>query len=335
MLKDVLAFANSWRTTTAYILIGVEEVKGGRSKVVGVHTHLDDAILHQFVNAKTQRRVEFSYQVVPIEGTTIGVIEVPLQKRPLFLMGRFAGLRPQQVFIRDGSSTRDATPDEIAKMGAEEVIEGTPDLSLQWADLTDHTVLLSPHTIRSVVLRPLLPSNTFSQPHRYFSGMESFSNQDFSREVINYAALRAFLTPLGLRLQNRSGVVGKRIRFIGYIARSAGTAIQDGIDALPSRETLSGLSLSGSMLREPTDIDISARDYADRWEIEVDFGDMRPRDEAWTTNGLFVGSMNPGLIGLKGELRGDNLPVPIECELEIQVDVGHRAMEMRDVAPYL
>ena len=43
LLKDVLAFANSWRRTTAYILIGVEEVKGGRSNVVGVRNHLDDA----------------------------------------------------------------------------------------------------------------------------------------------------------------------------------------------------------------------------------------------------------------------------------------------------
>ena len=43
LIKDILAFANSWRRTTAYILIGVEEAKGGRSKVVGVGNHLDDA----------------------------------------------------------------------------------------------------------------------------------------------------------------------------------------------------------------------------------------------------------------------------------------------------
>ena len=29
LLKDILAFANSWRGTTAFILIGVKEVKGG------------------------------------------------------------------------------------------------------------------------------------------------------------------------------------------------------------------------------------------------------------------------------------------------------------------
>ena len=122
LLKDILAFSNSWRRTTAYILIGVEEVKGGRSNVVGVDRHLDDASLHQFVNGKTQRPVEFNYQVIQIEGTTVGAIEIPLQKRPIYLKGRFDGLAASEVFIRDGSSTRAATPEEVAQMGAEEVI---------------------------------------------------------------------------------------------------------------------------------------------------------------------------------------------------------------------
>ena len=71
LLKDILAFANSWRRTTAYILIGVKEVRGARSKVLGVQKHLEDASLHQFVNGKTQRPVKFSYHVIQIEGTTI------------------------------------------------------------------------------------------------------------------------------------------------------------------------------------------------------------------------------------------------------------------------
>ena len=126
LLKDILAFANSWRRTTAYILIGVDEVKGGRSNIVGVDKHLDDASLHQFVNGKTQSPVEFNYQVIQIEGTTIGAIEIPSQKRPIYLNKNFERLNAREVFIRDGSSTRTATPEEIAKMGAEEVISGTP-----------------------------------------------------------------------------------------------------------------------------------------------------------------------------------------------------------------
>ena len=61
LVKDILAMVNASREVTAYILIGVEEIKGGRSRIVGVQDHLDDANLHQLINSKTQRPVEFSY----------------------------------------------------------------------------------------------------------------------------------------------------------------------------------------------------------------------------------------------------------------------------------
>ena len=120
LLKDILAFANAWRRTTAYILIGVHEVKGKRGEVVGVAAHLDDAKLHQFVNSKTQRPIEFSYQPFHTEDVEIGVIEIPIQERPFYLKRRFGKLRDSVVYKRDGSSTAQATLDEVARMGAEQ-----------------------------------------------------------------------------------------------------------------------------------------------------------------------------------------------------------------------
>jgi hypothetical protein len=38
ILEDILAFANAWRQTDAYILIGVKEVRGGPSIVAGIPT---------------------------------------------------------------------------------------------------------------------------------------------------------------------------------------------------------------------------------------------------------------------------------------------------------
>ena len=42
LLKDILGFANAWRRADAYVLIGVEEVRGGKSIVHGVESQLDD-----------------------------------------------------------------------------------------------------------------------------------------------------------------------------------------------------------------------------------------------------------------------------------------------------
>ena len=121
LLKDILAFANTQRYRTAYILVGVEEVKGGRSEVVGVDDHLDDANLHQFVNCKTNRPVVFSYFPFQVEGKEIGVLDIPIQNRPVYTLKGFGKVDSNTVYMRDGSSTRTASPDEIAAMG-----RGTP-----------------------------------------------------------------------------------------------------------------------------------------------------------------------------------------------------------------
>ncbi len=62
LLKDILAMANVWRQTDAYILIGVDDVRGGRSIPVGIprSDHLLDHQLQQFVHGKTNRELSFS-----------------------------------------------------------------------------------------------------------------------------------------------------------------------------------------------------------------------------------------------------------------------------------
>ena len=54
--------ANASREVAAYILIGVEEIRGGRSTIVGVQNHLDDANLpsaHQFQDSEAGRVLIF------------------------------------------------------------------------------------------------------------------------------------------------------------------------------------------------------------------------------------------------------------------------------------
>jgi hypothetical protein len=116
LLKDILAFSNAWRRSDAYILIGVEEVRGARSRAIGVRRHLDDAKLQQFVNSKTQKVLRFSYQVSVVDGVEIGVISIPVQSPPFFLRKDFGRLKKDTVYTRHGSSTSIADPDEIARM---------------------------------------------------------------------------------------------------------------------------------------------------------------------------------------------------------------------------
>lgn len=343
LLKDILAFANSWRQTTAYILIGVVEVKGGRSKVVGVKNHLEDASLHQFVNAKTQRPVEFSYLVFRIEGVEIGVIEIPLQERPVYLKKRFGGMPENTVFVRHGSSNDDATPDEIANMGAEQVLGGTPQFVLEWADLDKHTVLPSPYTLRSLVLNPPLPKQTFAPNATNQSGIGLYSiakrpNQNFSEKIINYTFFRLIHIPLGLCLHNNSGVVGKRISFTGSLAKTEAPFVRERMDDPPS-QTVDHPSLRAlrdiQPFRGSNEPEVYLKEYDDRWEITADFGDIRPHEYVQTSSPLWFGSLNSQVARLEGKLLGDNLPEPIPCSLEISFQVDTRPMVVEDVLPYL
>src|SRR5690554_3114870 len=143
LLKDMLAFANAWRRSDAYILIGVEEVKGGRSLPLGIDIELDDAQLQQFVNSKTQKPIDFNYRTILVDGLKIGVISIPLQSRPYYLEKDYGKLKRHVVYIRRGSSTAEANPDEIHNMGKAEVQDAkeSPKIDFAFANLIERTSL--------------------------------------------------------------------------------------------------------------------------------------------------------------------------------------------------
>jgi hypothetical protein len=148
LVKDILAFANAWRQTDAHILIGVEEVQGGRSVPVGVKSHLKEANVQQLVNTKVNRPIEFTYNAAIVDGVSIGIIRVPVQTRPFFLKSDFGSkLKKNVVYLRRGSATDVANPDEIAKMGyASGPSEAKPKLSLigriEYTDRGSHVLVL-------------------------------------------------------------------------------------------------------------------------------------------------------------------------------------------------
>ena len=338
LLKDILAFANAWRRSTAYILIGVDEVRGGRSKIVGVKKHLDDAKLHQFVNSKTQRPIEFSYQPFHTENMEIGVIEMPIQERPFYLKKKFGKLDENVVYKRDSSSTAIATLDEIARMGAEQDFGGTPQLVLEWADKEKRVVFPSPHTVKSLFLNPRLPDGTFDKSRPLYGSLidDFYNNENYSQEVIFYTWQMAFLKSFGLRLFNDSGVVGKRVRFVGSVTKDRAVIVLDRTNrpTRPYRNKMEGITDVTLVQQLRSDPDPCVRELDDRWEITIDFGDVRPREKIWTTSSLLIGSRN-GITRLEGELQGDNIPEPIPCALEVIFEVGQRPMERPDVEPYL
>src|SRR5688572_13949636 len=78
LLKDILAFANSWCTMDAYILIGIREKRGERAEVHGINAHIISNNLQQFVDGKTNKPIMFTYSPFEYDGKQIGVIKIPV-----------------------------------------------------------------------------------------------------------------------------------------------------------------------------------------------------------------------------------------------------------------
>ena len=337
LLKDIIAFVNAWRRSTAYILIGIEEIKGSRSKVVGTSTSLDDAALQQFVNSKTQRPVEFSYQSFYFEGADVGIIEIPVQERPIYLNKDFGKLKKETVYLRRGSATIIATPDEIARMGRSNILEGSEspvDLRLEWADIDKKRDLTSTCSVDSLKLQPRLPSSTFDEPKRPgpygISLPDLYANRRYSQELISFTVNSEFFTSLGLSINNDSGAVARRLRFVGSIVKSPGIEIRDWLPIAPSRSLHRVFPIETK-----SEVPIRLKEYGDSWEVIIDFGDIRPHERAYTTEVIHVGSIESEVARLEGEILGDNIPVPIACTLEIHFETEQRAMTTADAIKYM
>ncbi|MBY4679110.1 AlbA family DNA-binding domain-containing protein [Marinobacterium arenosum] len=132
LLKDILAIANAYRDGPGYILIGFKDQAPHPAEVVGIlpSDHIDDAALQQFVNSKVQPKLEFRYEERLFDGKTVAVIAIPKQQRPFYLNKKFGKLKESAVYVRRGSSTDEASPVEVARMGRDDTEKGDPRIEL-------------------------------------------------------------------------------------------------------------------------------------------------------------------------------------------------------------
>jgi hypothetical protein len=348
LLKDIIAFTNAWRRTDAYILIGVEEVRGGKSKGVGVHEHLDDAKLQQFVNSKTQRPIPFSYEAYPFEGVQIGIVTIPVQERPAFLQKDYGKLKKNVVYLRRGSSTDEADPDEIARMGAATVqaVQTEPIIGLQFADLKKRREIGSEISIKSTIFYPRLDPEIFKpSPQSYgatrlanlANGTQFGTNSDYYEELIEYVADSALLTPVGFMIENKSSQVALGVELRATVAVQKGIYLIDEADApvrpVKNRLVVAQISPFHSALVKRPEPQVTH--YGDHWELKIDFGKVLPRSKVWSTGVVSIGGDNSQTVQIDAALYAENLSNPMKVPLVVRIHAESRPMERRDLEPLM
>jgi hypothetical protein len=344
LLKDILAFANAWRNEPAYIFIGAKDGKGEKAEVVGIskESHIDDAVLQQFVNEKTNKPIIFSYLPFEMEGKNAALIYIPVQERPFYLNKDFGrnnqseeyALKKTHVYIRRGSSTGIAEPDEIAKMGVKTF--STPKL----------LPLVSLERSRDSFLRELVietenaivPSKKkipdYSEATKDGSLSSIFDaahiNRDFYRELAAYIRDSCFYKQIYFSVENYGDITANDVNMVlsfsgAYIEISSSPFLRK-----PKTHTYLSDHLNRNVL-DPSMRDLTVEERKDGVDLRFHLGKIQAKDMGVTCNTLRIGARisNRLIVGVR--VYSDELPTPIADELILNFEVSQKTYSHEDL----
>lgn len=335
LVKDILGFANAWRRSDAYILIGVEEVRGGKSEVIGIQNHLDDHTLQQFINSLTNQPVRFHYEAATIEGKQVGVIRIEQQTRPIYLKKKYGKLDKDKVYVRRGSSTdpqKPATLDEIAQMRVEpEDIDAN--LAVVFSN-PDTKELIGSHLSIEAELCNLPPSLPDLPRNSYI--LDSISayrtNHQYYRELAHYIYVCKLFRPVRLSISNVGRVAARNVR----VEFSVNSLMQiemlqkENLPQMPKKQSL-GPELNLNRMRfTKTPGNVCINQTTDQLTIEIDCGDLQPGRRIFS-DVFYIGKKTENCDNIVGAVYADNLPCPSELNLTISASLSKSSLTVEDL----
>lgn len=327
LLKDILAIANAWRDGTGYILIGFKDQRPHPAEVAGIvaSDSIDDAKIQQFVNSKVKPKLTFRYEEHLYEGTTVGIISIPLQKRPFYLANQFGKLRKNIVYVRRGSSTDEAEPSEVTQMGLSDAGHG--EMKVEIRTLTTSNAEL-PDTFRLDYLTFTGKYPDHESPRSTINGLAftnpmHHDNRHFYREYAEYVRVEASAVVMKLEVQNNSGrqlsnakleltiepLDGQCYELIA--GRDLPEKPQFQLDLIPSGNTLQA-ALNRKTHRLTVDAD------GRQPTCNVFLGDLLPTETGKAMDTIAIVPRSPGRLKLRFKVLGAELPAPFELERIIE-----------------
>lgn len=337
-LKDILAFANAWRRSDAYILIGVEEVRGSRSIVRGLSKQLLNRNLQQFVYSKTNKAVSFSYEELQVEGLPVAAITIPLQERPVYLTKDFGKLRANAVYIRRGDSTGEAPPDELVKMVQVGIADDSqPSLNLEFADLPNRKTIGTIAQLAAVEFK-MPDSDSIPDYGRVGNGSYllpaavSGNNTDYLREVAEYLSTYGRFQPIGFAVHNASTAAANNVVLRMRVSSEfVQVRSRDDMPEEPSRTWLARFRPTAPFLQKSP---VAVSLHSDFYEVRIDIGTIQPGITEFSPESIFLGAPKPFDLSLEAVLSGDNVRIPIIETLAIQAQIESREVSISELRKF-
>jgi hypothetical protein len=348
LLKDLLGFANAWRRSEAYILIGIEEVRGDRSHVIGIAAtdHLADHSLQQFVNNLTNRPMCFHYEAFGYEGRQVGIIRIDLQARPIYLKRDYGRLEKEKVYIRRGSSTDPSKPaslEEIATMGqigapapTELVVEfahTNRDDSLGPTIGWDAEFCEMPSKERIPDFPIPAPQDSYGVSQLIYDTSALWRKRHYFRELADFEFARRLFRPIRLLMKNVGEVAANNVRCEFDIEAGIGVHVMSHLPDVPKKESTPPVAsdlrhFKPAFRRTPGDVTIDVN--GDRYRVEIECGDLQPGRRIWS-DVFYLGKGDSGVLELAGKIYAANLSRPKDLTLRFAVSVTATTMSIREL----
>jgi len=342
LLKDILAFANAWRRADAFILIGIKEPRLGVPQLCGIAEHLDDADLQQFVNSKTNRPINFTYIRVEFKGFHLAILKIPIQERPFFLSKDYGKLKKNIVYIRRGSSTDEASPDEVARMGrdlAKERLKAPKLLPfiLREGHMTNANT--TTHVVESTYLTIPEPELTPDYHHPIHAGSQEAQifymgcNHDFYRDYADYMKKRMGMVPFRLSIVNSGELFASSIRLVASIEDADETfEVMHVMDfpKAPEREPRLGLNIlpwHGAGNADRHDIAISRKQAV--WFINFTLEKIHAKETVSSRDVFFIGAKRSSSCNLNCQIYADQLSSSGSSTMTIDFQVANKELGIK------
>jgi Putative DNA-binding domain len=335
LLKDVLAFANSWRQGDAYIVTGMIDVADGPNDPIGIDTNndFDDAQLQQFISGKTNRPIEIAYERHYYGGKTLGVIKIAKQDRPTYAKRDYGKVKKEVVYYRRGSSTATATPELIAQMGRDSIQMDpvSPTLALQFADYDTREKFGTSISIQSIVIAsPTGRLPTLETPKAHIGGYQlptmnplEERNGNYWRELEVYVRENLLCKPVSLLIENTSTVTATQVRVEISISASGGIQVTDNLPDEPVRSHIESLKHFKPVWHQQSS-PLIVKKHQNSWTITVLGGDLSPKADFWLEQPFYVGSTELEHLSVEALIFANNLPEPQRVALHIDFAITHK-----------
>ena len=334
-LKDILAMANAWRDGTAYILLGFKERGEGLTpEVMGLKpgTEHDDSVSQQFVESKVVRPIHFRYEVRVFQGKTIAILSIPVQTRPCYLGSAFGKVLADVVYLRRGSSTAIANPEEIARMGELRIAKpSAPSVEVAFAD-GGGTLLTAgrvEHRRKLSFGKAALPD--FALESSGFLALRSMENRHYWRELAQVRINQALTLELKVRIGNVSPFSLTDLDL--HISATQGDrelCLFSSLGRFPGKTNEPHFLGPDLEFSRPWDKERrSVASFPGEPGAQYEFKQLLPGASVLASKSFFVNPVESGPLVLKGTLYANELAKPLEfgSTLEIELRIVEKTLD--------